>query len=277
MIFPLVLLFVQAASAADPGAAISGCRGHRFEAKVVATVDGKPARKTIKLCGAEGQSTSAWVGTLKDAVKTVQSNAKMPAEMREQIVAALEVEIAKLGVPEAPASTVFSLPAPAAPPAARAPEYSALPPLPAPVAKPDVRLPEYAQLPPLPSPAATPRPVAQVAAPLLARPRLRIQCTNPGLGGPAPCTELDRETVLTVRADEALPGGTSLRFLRKGEIRADVALAQLRKGQSVRLGLPRQLCAGAVGSQVEFQVVRKASAAASGQVVGSEGPYLLRC
>ena len=61
-------------------------------------------------------------------------------------------------------------------------------------------------------------------------------------------------------------GGTSLRFLRRGDDRGEIELALLRRGQSRRFGLPPRLCAGVAGSRVEIQIVR--AARRTTQVVG---------
>jgi hypothetical protein len=84
---------------------------------------------------------------------------------------------------------------------------------------------------------------------------------------------LERETLLTVRADENMAGGARLRFLRRGDDRGEVELAQMRKGQSRRFKLPAPLCVGVVGSQVEIQILGSSSS----QVLDTLGPYSLRC
>jgi hypothetical protein len=90
-----------------------------------------------------------------------------------------------------------------------------------------------------------------------------------------PCDLLGRNTLLTVRADEDLPAGTSLRFLRRGDDRGEIDLPALRSGQSRRFSLPAKLCAGVAGSRVQIEVVRATGKAS--QVVDSRGPYELRC
>ena len=114
--------------------------------------------------------------------------------------------------------------------------------------------------------------------PLLAKPQLKIQCFNPAdFTAPADCDSLERETVLTVKAAEAVPSGTALRFMRRGDMRAEVDLAQLQRGKAEKIALPREVCAGVVESKVEIQIVRRTSAQSTGQVVDTLGPYLLRC
>jgi hypothetical protein len=81
---------------------------------------------------------------------------------------------------------------------------------------------------------------------------------------------------MTVRADEDLASGTLLRFLRRGDFRGEVALAQMRKGQSRRFKLPQPLCAGVSSSKVEVQILGRA-ANGTNQVADTLGPYQLRC
>lgn len=82
---------------------------------------------------------------------------------------------------------------------------------------------------------------------------------------------LTRDTIVTVRPAAAVPGGLALRFVRQGDPRALVNLGSMRKGQTVRLNVPRQVCSGVVSSEVELEVV------SGGQVVDRQGPFLLRC
>lgn len=253
---------------------LQNCDAHKFETIVDSTVDGQPHQYKVKLCGKEGQTDAGWLGTLKDAVDKLAANTEMPAPARAQITAALNAEIARLSGSLAVAT------APATPPADLSRDYSSLPPIPPPSAAPKpapilqpraAPLPapiqrDYASLPPLPAaPAAAPPPS------LLAAPRLSFSCYAPGEIGDAPCIGFERETVLTVRALEDVPAGTSLRFVRNGEERGDVALAALRRGKSVRLGLPREVCSGFGDGRLEVRTVRAAT------VVGTEGPYTLRC
>ena len=95
------------------------------------------------------------------------------------------------------------------------------------------------------------------------------------MGAEGECDTLERGTVMTVKADEDLPKGTSLRFLRRGDNRAEVDLSPLRRGQSQRFALPAKVCQGVTGSRVEIQVIR-ATVKAS-QVVDTRGPFELTC
>jgi hypothetical protein len=103
-------------------------------------------------------------------------------------------------------------------------------------------------------------------------------CFTPGEVGEGPCTDFARDTRLTVRADEDLPRGTSLRFMLSGEARADVELAQLKRGKAASFPLPPEVCSHMGGGRLEIRIMRSAPAAGTeGQEVGSDGPYNLRC
>ena len=243
------------------------CDAHKFETIIEVTVEGQPKRSRMKLCGTEGQSDADWIKTLKDAVSKTEANLQMPPAVRQQIVTALNGEIARLGgqaVSVAP--QIKSAPAAALPPPRQlAPKASTQP--------------EYSELPSLPT--APPPPVhvlggagvgAAAAMPSLPRPRMSFSCFTPGdIGGDGPCTGFARDTMVTVRASEDLPSGTSLRFVRDGDPRADVELAQLKRGKTMQFALPREVCSHAVGGSLKLTIVR------SGQEVGDEGPFNLRC
>ena len=82
---------------------------------------------------------------------------------------------------------------------------------------------------------------------------------------------MSRDTVLIVKSRDAVPEPLALRFVRDGQVRGEVAVGAMRKGQSRRLGLPRQVCSGVSTAEVRIRVVR------AGQDVNTAGPYLLRC
>lgn len=271
-----------AAPSAEARKLVQNCDAHKFETVVKDEVDGKPHQSKVKLCGKDGQTDAEWIGTLKDAVEKLDANKDMPASMRDQIAAALKAEIARL---ELNGANAFAT-TPSAPKSNALDGIVALPPLPqskpAQIAvlpqprrtAPTAPMRDYAALPPLPTKPAAPARVlpggAASLAAVLPRPRMNIICYNPG-EVEGPCTGFTRDTLLTVRAGEDLPAGTSLRFVRDGDPQADVELAQIRKGKSVRLTVPAEVCRHAVGGKLELRIVR------SGQEVGSDGPYNLSC
>jgi hypothetical protein len=262
-------------NSAEPEAAkqlMESCDAHKFETVVKAVVDGEPRQSKVRLCGKEGQSDADWIVTLKDAIDKLNANKDMAPEVRGQIVTAIDREISRLESGGSEQALSEPLPPRAKPQttATLADQYSSLPPLPTtPPPPPHVIAPvamghgtKMAG-----SIAAAASPVATGPAP-----KLTFACYAPGdLGGDAPCTGFQRETVLTVRAREDVRKGLELQFARNGEVRATVDLAELRRGKSVRIPLPADVCRGVGDGRLDLQIVD------GGFVVASDGPYSLRC
>ncbi len=273
---------VPAGNAAPAGAEqlMQNCDAHKFETVVRAVVDGLPQQSKVKLCGKEGQSDAQWIGTLKDAVAKLSTNEEMPADERNQIITALNSEIARLEIHGAvslsplPGSKTTALdgisPLPPLPQQRRS-EPSALVPREASPAPP---LRDYAALPPLPTAPVAPTHVliggVGASMPLLPRPKMSFSCYSPG-SAEGPCTGFNRYTLIIVQAGEDLPPDTSLRFVRDGDPRADVQLAGVKKGRAMRFPIPVDVCRHAVGGKLELRIVR------AGQEVGTNGPYDLEC
>lgn len=286
--FPVLASAPPSATEAPPTATsdqsaaqlISNCDAHKFETVVHETVDGQAQQSKVKLCGKEGQSDTDWIGTLKDAVAKVSANKGMDAAVRAQIVGALQAEITRLQSPGSilPRQSIVSnsaiggfspLPSLSEP---KAPDTASLPPPRRIVsAAPDD---DYAVLPPMPTAPPPPAHVLGSAAvaslPLLPRPRMTLTCATPGQAE-GPCTGFTRDTLLMVSAGEDMPADTSLEFVRDGDPKAEIDLAQLKKGKTVRFNVPTDVCLHAVGGRLELRIER------SGQEVGSEGPYYLTC
>jgi hypothetical protein len=273
------------APSAQMKALVQSCDAHKFETMIDVTVDGIAKKSRVKLCGTEGQSDADWINTLKDAVAKTSANLRMPAAVRTQIVTALNAEIARLtsGASSSPTRTTALDGISALPPLPPAPSSPELPASRAVTA--DSSADTYSALPPIPS--AAPPPVhvlagaagaAGAALPLLPKPKLSLTCFIPGETDDGPCADFERGTLVTVHADEDVPGGTSLRFVRSGDRRADVELAQLKRGKSESFALPEEVCRGASGGKLEIRIVRSVAAAGpDGEEVGSDGPYVLRC
>jgi hypothetical protein len=273
----------QSASAA-PSAKLENllenCDAHKFETTVDSVVDGQPHRSKVKMCGTEGQSDADWIGTLKDAIAKLDANKEMPPATRDQIVSAINAEIARLnGVGTANPNDSLLPPGRSA---SKSPEplsndYTVLPPLPTTTPPPPRVLPpaEEAALAGGASSAAAavtvPGAPPPAPKPAMANPRLSFSCVNPDYPGGGPCITLTRDTMLTVKSPAAVAGDLSLRFVRQGDARADVSLGAMRKGQTVRLSIPQAVCSGVVTSEVVMQVI------GGGQVLDRQGPYLLRC
>ena len=261
---------------------LQNCDAHKFETTIESTVDGKPHSSKLKMCGNEGQSDADWISTLEDAVAKVQGNSSMPESTRNQIVTAVNAEIARLKGATAASAGGGSLPAGRAVPSQAdrlADDYSVLPPLPksapAPTRVLDVAPPATTGAASTVTVAAdqSPAPVGPptVALPAPTKPKISLSCISPEFPSGGPCVTLSRDTTISVKAGEPIAGGVSLRFLRQGEPKAEFPLGSMRKGQSVRFALPQPVCSGVVSSEVEIDVVR------SGRVVDKQGPSLLHC
>jgi hypothetical protein len=260
---------------------LENCDAHKFETTVDTVVDGQPHRSKVKMCGKDGQSDADWIGTLKDAIAKLDANKKMDPAVRAQIVTAVNAEIARVQAAATSQQTVLAEdPGFGKETSSISREYSSLPPLPAaPPPPPKVLSPTVSSTLPQTTPmrtapvAVAPAAAASVAmAPTGPAPKLSFTCFSPGdLGGDAPCTGFDRETTLTVRAQSDVPAGVALRFLRNGDRRAEVDLAQLHRGKSLRIALPSAVCAGVSDGSLQLQVVQ------NGAAVKSDGPYSLRC
>ena len=238
------------------------CSAHKFETTVKFTKDGQTRRSNVKLCGTLGQTDAQWMTTLRDAANKVRISDSMPPEAQQQVIAAIEAELARLEAQIASTRSATTLTLPRkmaeAPPSARAPlpEYSSLPPLP----------------PPLPARTAAATSSAIAALPPVP-PRLTIRCAlTTDLRDPEPCATIEENTRLEIRAEENLPSGLQLRFLRKGELRGTISLAAMRPGQTLRVRTPQKLCTGVVRSSAQIEIVKGA-----GQVVDTRGPFDLRC
>ena len=278
MILPFALLLAaQAAETPSPpargtdAATMANCNARMAEIPVTVIAKGVPRETKVKICGKVGQTQADWENTLRDALNKVSSDARMSPSIKDQIITGLKFEIAKLQGATATKPQPQSQPAPLIGQSFAAPL--------APKPQVDTGRAEYSSLPPIPAPlpAVSAATVAAAAAPPpLPAPKLTFRClSTESVAGEGPCDMLERGMMVTVRADEDIAAGTSLRFLRRGENRAEVDLATLRRGQSQQFSLPAKVCQGVSGSRVEIQVVR--AAGSKNQVVDSRGPYELRC
>jgi hypothetical protein len=245
---------------------LQSCDAHKFETTIHVTGDGEPHDSQVKVCGKQGQSDADWVAALKDMVDKAAANQEMPQSMKEQVIAALNAEIARLTAllpKEAP--LVASLPPPrAAPKDDLAAGYSTLPPLPPPVAQSD-NVVEVA-----PSAVASASASAIAVAPA---PRLTLRCiTGRDISLAEPCDTIERGNMLVVQADDAGGSGVLLKFFRRGDFRGELQLPAMRPGQPVMVALPSTVCAGVVRTRIEIRAVR-----APGSSEAILGPYNLRC
>jgi hypothetical protein len=261
-------------TAAEPNSAlkafVEACPGHKFETTV--KIEGRERGSVVRICGEPGQTDADWLNTLNSSIKGAETNDALSQPVKEQIVAALRAEIVRLeGLAAAGQATDISAAltdsAATIAPREAAPEYSTLPPLPpAPKRATPVKVADGAMRPladgadrPTPPPAAPP-----------VKPNLAITCAVPPDNFGA-CARIERESQLLVQANDDLPAGTSIRFVRGGDTRGELAIGGLKKGESLREKLPAKLCAGVMRSKIQVQVLAK------GQVAETLGPWYLSC
>lgn len=243
---PLAITIAHAQSRSDPHmnaapAKALTCRGQEF---VFRAGEGEHQTK-VTLCSDQGATTDKVVSMLEDAAAKIAGSG-IAENRRTALVEQIKAKIAELHATAAPA-------------AQPAIETSAKPLLSDELAGSAEEI----------APVIAPVPVT--APPPPAKPRLTLLCTDPGQRMAVPCIELNRDTVLTVRSDEALEAGIALRFLRQGDARAEIALGSLRDGQYIPLRIPQPVCSGLLNSKVEIQIIR------GGAVVDKHGPYALHC
>lgn len=254
---------VEPTSPAPPR--VQNCGAHSFETTIqVIGADGLLKQSKVHMCGTAGQSDADWIKTLQDAVTKTAANPGIPAAAKEQIVAAVNAEIARLSMPPA-------LRLPSGPDITKLPKAAESNSSTVPLSR------DYDSLPPLPtaSSVAPPRVLGpdSIYGPTL---RLTLRCAMVGdEDRPSECDSIDRDTVIVLRADEAFPNGLNVRFVRNGDSRAETALRAMQPGQTASLRLPPAVCRGVVRSKVEIQAV--SASAPSGSPAGTIGEYDLRC
>ena len=233
------------AEADDPDALrekLRDCAGERF---VFAWGAGSRPTK-VTLCGEKDASREEVIRMIEAAAEKVSVTASIPEDRRKAIVQQMRAKVAELKGTPAKAIEL--------PPGRPAAKVTPIAPTVA----------------PLPVAAAPARPA--VRTPPLPKPRLALQCITPGeLAAGGPCVTIARDTILIVRAGEALPDSIVLRFVRSGDSRGEAVLGSFRKSQERRLQIPRELCAGISSGEAQIRVIR------GGQTVDTLGPFLLRC
>ena len=230
---------------------VAACEGEKF---VFAWGAGSNPTK-VTLCSEKGATHEEVVRMLEEAAVKLERMTSVSEDRRIVLVQQIRGKIAELKAVEA----------------AKAPSASRVASAPPPVPVPGVTAMNPIVPPPVRAPAMTAS-AASSPAILLPKPKLAFECYTPGdIGTGGPCIALNRDTRLTVKAGEPIPAATSLRFTRNRDFKAEVAIGPMRKGQSVRLLIPRQVCGGVVETEIEVQIAR------GNYVVDTRGPYLMRC
>lgn len=232
----------------DVARKVAECAGEKF---VFAWGAGSNPTK-VTLCSDKGASHEEVVRMLDEAAAKLERTTGIPEERRIVLVQQIRGKISELEKVKAAKEPLSTGTAPAQ--TATVPGVTPLKPIPRPTA------------------ASPGRSILASSPLLLPKPKLSFECYTPGeIGIGGPCTALNRDTRLTVKAGEAIPAATSLRFTRWGDFRTEVQLGPMRKGQSRRLIMPREVCGGVVETEIEIQVAR------GGYPVDTRGPFLMRC
>lgn len=241
------------------------CSAHSFETTIQVTgADGLLKQSKVHMCGTIGQSDADWIKTLQDAVTKTTANPAIPAAAKEQIVAAVNAEIARLNMPA-------DLRLPSGPDISKLPQAAENSTPAVPLSR------DYDSLPPLPT-------ASSVAPPHILGPdsiygptlRLSLRCALVGdEDRSTDCDSIEKDTVIVLRADEAFPHGLEVRFVRNGNSRAETALPAMKAGQTASLRLPPAVCSGVVRSRLEIQAA--SANAPTGSSAGKVGEYDLRC
>lgn len=232
-----------AETVADAARKATQCEGQRF---VFAWGAGANPTK-VTLCSDKGASHDQVVRMLEDAATKLEGTAGLAEDRRTALVQQIRGKIAELEKAEKARTAA--------------------------VPEPNIGSTLVSTVPPLPRPKASAPPATPASsALLLPKPRLAFTCYTPGeIGIGGPCVTFNRETRITIKAGEIIQPATSLRFLRNRDFRAEVQVGPMRKGQSKRVIVPREVCGGVVDTEIEIAVAR------GGHVVDTRGPYLMRC
>ena len=235
----------------------SQCGDRRFETSADGMIDGEMKRRKITLCAAPGDSNAQWITKLENAVAWVRAQPGLSDPVKDKLIADLQTKIGQ----ERSVAPLRALPS-AGLPAADA-LVATVPPMP----------------PPLPRSTLSGAAMLALAPPLVTRPPLTIRCLAAGERGVGTrCGRLVSNTVFTVYADADLAGPTTLRFMRRGELRAETDVAPLRQGQMLRVKLPPQVCSGVVRSDVAIEIMSEQSSSGRvAQIADKVGPFDLHC
>ena len=110
-------------------------------------------------------------------------------------------------------------------------------------------------------------------------PKMSVKCLPPGSSaGGTTCATMRRGASLLISFDEDVAAGTAiLRFKAKG-VELERPIGPLRRGQTVRVAVPAELCAGSAAGQFEIQhLMSQYNQAESPGDADSVGFFQMRC
>lgn len=240
------------------------CTAHRFETTIeLSGPDGKLHGKTVRMCGVKGETDAEWIATLNDAVEKTLNSAQMPRTAKEQIVAAVRAEIARLSNPP--------LNLPQGGDIGSLGRRSWTNPAPQPSSR------DYSPLPELPTASTVPPPDLLRREEPTAKPaHLSLRCAIDGDSDHSEsCLSIERDSLLILRADEDYPNGLAIEFLRRGDSRARLDLPAMNAGETRTMRLPAAVCAGVVRSTLTLDALQPGGS--KGAARATIGEYDLRC
>ncbi|MEO8176857.1 MAG: hypothetical protein ABI626_09385 [Sphingomicrobium sp.] len=267
-------------SKSDAEAFIAQCGLRKFETEVESDNGGKLRKAKILLCAKPGESDEQWIATLDKAAKQIAASPQLSAEAKAKVAGEIQAAIGVVrGQPAPQAQTAVA-------PGGRAFDHlqplpdadrivATVRPLPPPPKEMTVQLPASTS-----GPMAGSKPGPMRLAPVhpVARPAMTISCSwtgDPGSAGV--CDELSAATLLVIHADADVKSKVSVRFIRDGDPRGEIALAPMRRGQIVRARLPARVCGGVVRGRVEIQTIVTDPDGRTEHVTDRLGPMFLRC
>ena len=227
---------------------LAQCGSRKFESVAEFPVDGKMKRSRLELCAADSETIAEWIAKLEKAEASMKAQTRIPESARFKLLTDLRAEIDRLKsgttllAVQGDISTIASANAGIAAPKAG-------------VAVPKTDF-EVASLPPMPTAKKGPSTKfdpKKAVTPLTKKPQLAISCTTGGAA--ARCTRMGKDTALEIVAEEDLASSVTLQFRRTDANReAEVRLAQLKRGDSVMMRVPAEICKGVVLAEFDVQV-----------------------
>lgn len=244
-------------------ARLSTCGSRKFQSVAEFEVDGKMKRSRLELCAADSESDAEWIAKLQKAETSVRGQKSIPESARFKLLSDLRTEIDRLTQPSSVIAISGDL------------NIAPKPKQEVTVPKSDFAVSALPSMPTAKKEASTKFDPNKAVRPLTKKPQLSINCLNPG-GAPARCTRMASDTALEVSADEDLASSVTLQFRRLDSNRiGEVRLAQLKRGDTVRMKVPAEICKGVVRAEFDVQV----TGPGSGGLRYSDvvGPFEKRC
>ena len=220
---------------------LAQCGARKFESVAEFPVDGKMKRSRLELCAADSETKAEWIAKLEKAEASMKAQTRIPESARFKLLSDLRAEIDRLKG----GTTLLAVQG----------DISTIAPPKAGVAVPKTDF-EVAGLPPMPTAKKGPSTKfdpKKAVTPLTRKPQLSISCTTGGAA--ARCTRMGKDTALEVLAEEDLASAVTLQFRRTDANRqAEVRLAQLKRGDTVMMRVPAEICKGVVLAEFDVQV-----------------------